>query len=64
MVTEMDEWPRWTWTALGVGTGGDEEVGAGVVEIVDPEALRDFGPLAHVAGSARPTVRVIARWRE
>ena len=29
---------------FGVGTGGDEEAGAGVAEIVDSEALGESGP--------------------
>ena len=42
MVTVMEEWPRWSWTALGAGVGCGEQAGAGVSEVVDSEALRQF----------------------
>ena len=47
---------------LGVGAGGDEEAGAGVAEIVDPEALREFGPLDGCVPDLPPEVAV-AKWR-
>jgi hypothetical protein len=41
MVTEMDEWPRWTWTALGLAPTAMSRL----AEVVYPESLRETGLL-------------------
>lgn len=60
MVTVIEEWPRWVWTALGLA-GGDEEAGAGVAEVVDAQAVGESGLFDGWIPDAPPEVSVAER---
>src|SRR5712692_7750890 len=52
----MEAWPRWSFDLFEVRAGGDEEGGAGVAQVVEPQPGGEFGVLdggAVVAGHER-----------